>query len=91
MSDVDDIDGNRLDDFDDDHDEARDVNTIEDADAPPAPGAQAVLEYLARSVVEDPDSVQVHVDQGRRGATALNVTVGQGDMGRVIGKRGRVA
>lgn len=88
-SDIDDIDGNRADDFVDDEDV--DVNTTDEANSVPAPNARAVLEYLARAVVEDPDAVRVHVDRGRRGATALNVTVGDGDMGRVIGKRGRVA
>lgn len=55
-----------------------------------APNAQAVLEYLVRSVVDDPDAVNVELDDGGR-RPALNVTVGDGDMGRVIGKRGRVA
>jgi predicted RNA-binding protein YlqC (UPF0109 family) len=49
-----------------------------------------VLAFLVRSVVDDPVAVNVETDDsGRR--TALNVTVGDGDMGRVIGKRGRVA
>ena len=34
-----------------------DGNTI------PAPTASAVLEYIVRSVVDDPDSVQVDVDE----------------------------
>jgi len=56
----------------------------------PCPTAIAVLEYVVQSVVEDPDAVRVETDDsGRR--LALNVTVGDGDMGRVIGKRGRVA
>ena len=59
--------------------------------AGPAANARAVLEYLARAVVEDPDAVEVSVDDGRRGVVTLNVQVGDGDMGRVIGKRGRVA
>ncbi len=70
-------------DYDDDGDDG-DVNTI------PVAHARAVLEYLVRAVVDDPDSVEVQVDDGGR-RTALNVTVGEGDMGRVIGKRGRVA
>ena len=61
-----------------------------DDDAVAVPNAEAVLEYLVRSVVDDPDAVNVELDDhGRR--PALNVTVGDGDMGRVIGKRGRVA
>ena len=69
--------------FDDDGDD-RDVNTI------PVAHARAVLDYLVRAVVDDPDSVEVQVEEGGR-RTTLNVTVGEGDMGRVIGKRGRVA
>lgn len=56
------------------------------------PGAHAidVLAYLVESIVEDPDGVGVELDDtGSR--VRLNVTVSPGDMGRVIGKRGRVA
>jgi predicted RNA-binding protein YlqC (UPF0109 family) len=67
-----------------------DEPTTEDDDAVAAPNATAVLEYLVKAVVDDPDAVNVEIDDhGRR--PALNVTVGDGDMGRVIGKRGRVA
>ena len=62
-----------------------DGNTI------PAPTASAVLEYIVRSVVDDPDSVQVDVDDEAGDKVRLEVRVGDGDMGRVIGKRGRVA
>lgn len=52
--------------------------------------ARTVLEYVVKALVEDPDAVSVELDdRGRR--PALNVHVGPGDMGRVIGKRGRVA
>jgi predicted RNA-binding protein YlqC (UPF0109 family) len=54
------------------------------------PTATAVLDYLVRQLVDDPDAVTIELDdRGRR--PVLNVRVGQGDMGRVIGKRGRVA
>ncbi|MCU1352536.1 MAG: hypothetical protein JWM05_1745 [Acidimicrobiales bacterium] len=59
-------------------------------DGEPAPNARAVLEYLVKQVVDDPDSVEVTVSEGRRGPS-LDVRVGDGDMGRVIGKRGRIA
>jgi predicted RNA-binding protein YlqC (UPF0109 family) len=52
--------------------------------------AVAVLEYVVRALVEEPDAVRVEVDEGGR-RTGLNVYVADGDMGRVIGKRGRVA
>ena len=55
-----------------------------------APTAQAVTEYLVRELVDDPDAVSVDMVDGRRGAT-LEVSVGPGDMGRVIGRRGRMA
>ncbi len=74
---------NRADDVDDDDVDANGSDEL-------APNAVAVLEYLVQSVVDDPDAVEIEVDDdGRR--PALNVTVGDGDMGRVIGKRGRVA
>ena len=49
-----------------------------------------VLDYLARSIVDDPDAVTVDVHE-RRGSVALELNVAPGDMGRVIGRRGRVA
>jgi predicted RNA-binding protein YlqC (UPF0109 family) len=63
---------------------ATDPNTV------PAATAQAVLAYLTRQLVDDPDAVSVEAEVGS-GRTVLNVRVAPGDMGRVIGKRGRVA
>jgi predicted RNA-binding protein YlqC (UPF0109 family) len=54
-----------------------------------APTAVAVLEYLAKTLVSDPDGVRVEVDDSD--GVTLNIYVSDGDMGRVIGKRGRVA
>ncbi len=56
-----------------------------------APNAIAVLEYLVKQVVEAPEAVSVSTSEGRRGGLQLDVRVGDGDMGRVIGKRGRIA
>ncbi|MEZ5180203.1 MAG: KH domain-containing protein [Acidimicrobiales bacterium] len=55
------------------------------------PNATAVLEYLVKQVVDNPDAVSVSTSPGRHGAVQLDVRVGDGDMGRVIGKRGRIA
>ena len=55
-----------------------------------APTAQAVCEYIVRSIVDNPDAVAVVVSE-RNSGYRLDVTVADGDMGRVIGKRGRVA
>ena len=55
-----------------------------------APTAAAVLEHIVRSIVDQPDAVSVEVtEDGDR--TRLNVRVGDGDLGRVIGRRGRTA
>lgn len=79
-----DFDDDDLDDDDDDDYNRTDGNRVA------VPTALAVLEYLVRQIVEDPDAVEVDVDDnGRR--PSLNVHVAPGDMGRVIGKRGRVA
>lgn len=51
---------------------------------------KAVLEYLAKSIVDDPDGVEIEAEE-RRGAITLRLHVASGDMGKVIGKRGRVA
>ncbi|HEY6532344.1 MAG TPA: KH domain-containing protein [Acidimicrobiales bacterium] len=62
----------------------------DDAGADGFPTATSVLDYVVRQLVEDPDAVSIELDdRGRR--PVLNVHVGPGDMGRVIGKRGRVA
>lgn len=56
-----------------------------------AESARTVLEYLVKSVVDDPDGVRIEVTDGRRNDVSLDVRVADGDMGRVIGKRGRIA
>lgn len=52
--------------------------------------AQAVCEYVVKQIVDNPDAVSVELSD-RDGGYRLDVSVGDGDMGRVIGKRGRVA
>lgn len=52
--------------------------------------AASVLEYVARAIVDEPDSVVIDVEDGRHGPT-LRLRVAQEDMGKVIGRRGRVA
>jgi uncharacterized protein len=62
-----------------------------DPNIKPAATASAVLDYLVRAVVDDPDGVEVRVNDDHIGRVQLNVHVAPGDMGRVIGRRGRVA
>lgn len=48
-----------------------------------------LVEYVVKSVVDFPDQVQIaEVDEGS--ATVLELSVANSDMGRVIGKSGRV-
>lgn len=81
-------------DYDEDvSDDVDDANLDSDSDsdhASGAPTAKAVLEYLVAALVEDEDAVQVDVDDSKR-TLQLEVRVGPDDMGRVIGRRGRVA
>jgi predicted RNA-binding protein YlqC (UPF0109 family) len=55
-----------------------------------APTAVAVLDYLATTIVDDPGAVRIEAEEGRGGVT-LRLHVAPDDMGKVIGKRGRVA
>ena len=49
-----------------------------------------LVEYIARSLVSDPDAVSVNrVDKDRM--VVLELRVAPDDMGRVIGKKGRIA
>ena len=52
--------------------------------------SRTVLEYVAKAIVDDADSVVVDVEEGRSGVT-LRLNVAPDDMGRVIGRRGRTA
>jgi predicted RNA-binding protein YlqC (UPF0109 family) len=65
-------------------------DATQEAERSSAPTAAAVLEYLVRQLVEDADAVQVDVVDRSRGVQ-LEVRVAPGDLGRVIGKRGRTA
>lgn len=56
----------------------------------PAPTATAVLTHVVRSIVDDPEAVKVDARESR-GRVRLEVRVGPGDLGRVIGRRGRTA
>ena len=55
-----------------------------------APTAVAVLEHVVRAIVDEADAVSIETREGRRRIT-LEVHVAPGELGRVIGKRGRTA
>jgi hypothetical protein len=48
------------------------------------------LEYVAKGLVDDPDAVWVEVEDDAD-ETVLTLGVAQDDMGRVIGRDGRIA
>jgi hypothetical protein len=94
------------DEFDDDADDADDLDdeafdadvptgsAVEPEAAPSAPlnggAAEAVLEHIARSIVDEPEAVVVDLS-AQRGGIRLDLHVAPSDMGRIIGRRGRVA
>jgi predicted RNA-binding protein YlqC (UPF0109 family) len=80
-----------------DEDEEDDVEVVAPGESSPLEAnrldggaAKAVAEHVARSIVDDPDAVVVDVASDRAGVR-LSLHVAPGDMGRIIGKRGRVA
>lgn len=54
------------------------------------PSVKELIEFIARSLVADPTEVKV-VERLDRGAIRLELTVAEEDMGKVIGRNGRVA
>jgi len=48
-----------------------------------------LLAYLARELVDDPDAVRVETDE-RDGALVLVLHVAPDDVGKVIGRQGRI-
>lgn len=49
-----------------------------------------LIEYIAKSLVDDPSAVQVQETEGER-STVIELRVGPNDIGKVIGKYGRIA
>lgn len=80
-------------DFNDDY-VAGDINTLDagedDDNLERAATASAVLTYIAKSLADEPDAVEVEVSE-RQGKVVLSLSVGADDMGRIIGRRGRTA
>jgi uncharacterized protein len=75
--------------FDDEDDDEVD-DDVDDGNRVVGGLPKNVLTYLAKSIVEDPEAVVVETEE-RRSSVMLRLHVAPGDMGRVIGRRGRVA
>jgi predicted RNA-binding protein YlqC (UPF0109 family) len=72
------------------------VSDVEDTELDDDPNrvvgaaARNVLTYLAKQIVDDPESVVVEAEERER-SLVLRLHVAPSDLGRVIGRRGRVA
>ncbi len=49
-----------------------------------------LIEYIAKALVDKPESVSVNVVEGEK-TTVVELRVAQEDLGKVIGKEGRTA
>ncbi len=49
-----------------------------------------LVEYIAKSLVDDPAGVVVNMVEGEK-STILELKVSESDIGKVIGKQGRIA
>ena len=49
-----------------------------------------LVEYMVRALVDEPDSVRVETSEGGN-VTIYEVSVAPGDLGKVIGRHGRIA
>jgi hypothetical protein len=52
---------------------------------------EKVVTYVVTQIVDDPDSVEVEIVADGDDAIVAEVRTAKSDMGRVIGRRGRVA
>lgn len=73
------------------NDSVEEVEVEEANQAAPSPDrAVAVAAYVAKALADEPDEVNVTASAAD-GVTRIDVQVAPGDVGRIIGKRGKVA
>lgn len=51
---------------------------------------RALVEYLSPWLLDNPEDLDITEVEGERGALVLELTVHPDDMGKIIGKRGRI-
>jgi predicted RNA-binding protein YlqC (UPF0109 family) len=51
---------------------------------------KALVEYMVKSLVDNPEDVEIHEVEGEK-STILELKVRKEDIGKVIGKHGRIA
>ena len=52
--------------------------------------SRRLVEYLSPWLLDNPDDLEITEVEGERGALVLELTVHPDDMGKIIGKRGRI-
>ena len=52
---------------------------------------QELLKAIASGLVEKPEMIEITTEEAENGATIYHLHVAEDDMGRVIGKQGRIA
>jgi uncharacterized protein len=78
------------DDFEDDGDEYYDDDEVApEGNRVVGAKCRAVVEHVARNIADEPDAIEVDVEE-RRGEVTLLIRTSPDDMGRLIGRRGRV-
>lgn len=50
-----------------------------------------LVEFIVKSIVSHPEEVSVQLLEGAGGASTIEVRVAPGDMGKIIGKQGKIA
>ncbi len=50
-----------------------------------------VIEYIVKSLVQDESAVKIEIDENENGETIVHVFTAENDLGRVIGKGGKIA
>jgi uncharacterized protein len=80
---------NRIDDADEEFDDELEDEIGAEGNRIVGGRARAVVEYVTRNLAEEPDAIEVDIEE-RRGDVLLLVHASPSDMGRLIGRRGRV-
>lgn len=52
--------------------------------------SRALIEYLGPWLLDHPEALEINEVEGERGETVLELSVDPEDMGKIIGKRGRI-
>jgi len=71
--------------------EEQEESQIMNEPTPQGESMKELIEYIAKSIVDEPDEVKVEEETDEEGLLTLKLQVADEDKGRVIGKQGRIA